>query len=218
MDTPIQSLYKALRLPAAPPKVRRCTTLAEAWARCTNGSWMLQVVRLLSGGEFSDARRPLVLAACECAEVVLPSFEARRPGEGRPRAAIELARRWALGDASVTPQAVEAACSAAWYIDWPTGGDQDATDIGTAIRWSTTDTTGGCLEWPAVSARNPSWYCCDDIVRRHFPDLLQLVLSCDNAKIRLLAITSLGEPASDRPAVRAAAVLALKPPAPKRKR
>ena len=34
---------------------------------------------------------------------------------------------------------------------------------------------------------------CADIARRHFPDLIRLMLTCDNAKLRVLANANLGE-------------------------
>ena len=47
------------------------------------------------------ARRILVRWACRCAGRVLPRFESERPGDLRPRKAIETARRWALGKAAL---------------------------------------------------------------------------------------------------------------------
>jgi hypothetical protein len=55
------------------------------------------------------------LFACDCAERVLYLFEARYPGDGRPRKAIEIARRYADGKAAVEELAAarDAACAAA---------------------------------------------------------------------------------------------------------
>jgi hypothetical protein len=53
------------------------------------------------GGTLRDEEhRLLALWAAACAEHVLPMFEAARPGDDRPRGAIEMARRWAAGDIS----------------------------------------------------------------------------------------------------------------------
>lgn len=52
------------------------------------------------------------LFACDCAERVLYLFEARYPDDGRPRKAIEIARRYAEGKAAV--EELNAARSAAW--------------------------------------------------------------------------------------------------------
>jgi hypothetical protein len=45
-----------------------------------------------------DDHRLLGMWAADCAEHVLHSFEAARPGDGRPRQAIGLARAWARGE------------------------------------------------------------------------------------------------------------------------
>ena len=68
---------------------------ADAWAACERGDWMLWIWGRLRGGEpMSDARRPIVLAVCECARLALRYVP---DDEGRPREAIELAERWARG-------------------------------------------------------------------------------------------------------------------------
>src|SRR5690348_552706 len=43
--------------------------------------------------------RTMRLVACDCAEHVLGLFERRRPGDGRPRQAIAVVRRYANGEA-----------------------------------------------------------------------------------------------------------------------
>ena len=56
--------------------------------------------------------RTLRLFAADCAERVLPIFEAAYPNDDRPRQAIEVARRYANGDA--TSAHLAAAAWAAW--------------------------------------------------------------------------------------------------------
>jgi Imm-5 like putative immunity protein len=48
-----------------------------------------------------DRHRQLAIWAADCAEHVLPLFEASRPLDDRPRRAIETARAWAAGEISV---------------------------------------------------------------------------------------------------------------------
>jgi hypothetical protein len=64
----------------------------QMWAECRRPDWLLwwagQVV----------PRQELVLAACDCAETALRFVPAN---EDRPRLAIETARRWATGEATV---------------------------------------------------------------------------------------------------------------------
>jgi hypothetical protein len=61
------------------------------------------------------------LFACDCAERVLPIYERDYPNEGRPRMAIEMARRFAKGNATrkelaaARDAAWDAARDAAWY-------------------------------------------------------------------------------------------------------
>jgi hypothetical protein len=56
-------------------------------------------ITIRRGGSLTDAdHQALALWAADCAEHVLPVFEAVRPDDPRPRDAIELARRWARGD------------------------------------------------------------------------------------------------------------------------
>ena len=56
--------------------------------------------------------RTLHLFMCDCAEHVLPLFEREHPDDDRPRRAIEIARRYARGEA--TRAELAAASSAAW--------------------------------------------------------------------------------------------------------
>lgn len=55
------------------------------------------------GGTLTDDDHHLLaLWAADCAEHVLPLFEVEQPDDRRPREAIEMIRRWAAGDASMT--------------------------------------------------------------------------------------------------------------------
>jgi hypothetical protein len=58
-----------------------------------------RLVTLRRGGTLTDAHHQLLaLWAASCAEHVLGLFEAARPGDPRPRAAIEHARAWVRGE------------------------------------------------------------------------------------------------------------------------
>ncbi|MEA3165594.1 MAG: hypothetical protein QOJ26_460 [Thermoplasmata archaeon] len=57
---------------------------------------------LRRGGTLEDDdHRLLALWAADCAEHVLHHFEEARPGDDRPRQAIELARAWTRGEAKM---------------------------------------------------------------------------------------------------------------------
>ena len=61
-----------------------------------------------------DITRELRLFACECAERALPIYEADYPGDLRPRAAIEAARRFAGGIATSQELAAARDAETAW--------------------------------------------------------------------------------------------------------
>lgn len=68
-----------------------------------------RLITLRRGGTLTDEDHHLLaLWAADCAAHVLHHFEAARPGDERPRHAIELARAWARGELSMK-QAREAA-------------------------------------------------------------------------------------------------------------
>ncbi|TME87799.1 MAG: hypothetical protein E6I52_30300, partial [Chloroflexi bacterium] len=55
----------------------------------------LRLVTIRRGGTLADADHHLLAVwAADCAEHVLHYFEQARPGDERPRRAIELARAW----------------------------------------------------------------------------------------------------------------------------
>ena len=61
-------------------------------------------VTIRRGGTLTDEDHQLLaLWAASCAEHVLHHFESVRPGDPRPRQAIELARAWARGEIRMTP-------------------------------------------------------------------------------------------------------------------
>jgi hypothetical protein len=70
---------------------------ATAWATCPRGDWLVWLLGALHVRGYVS-RQTLVLAACACAETVLRHVPA---GEDLPRLAIEAARRWARGEATV---------------------------------------------------------------------------------------------------------------------
>jgi hypothetical protein len=61
------------------------------------------------GGTLQDAdHHRLALWAAECAQHVLPLFEAVQPNDDRPRRAIELARAWTRGEVTMTQARIAA--------------------------------------------------------------------------------------------------------------
>jgi hypothetical protein len=67
------------------------------------GSRDPRLVTVRRGGSLNDAdHRLLAVWAAACAEHVLQLFEQARPGDERPRRAIEQARAWARGEITMT--------------------------------------------------------------------------------------------------------------------
>lgn len=62
-----------------------------------------RLVTVRRGGALKDADHRLLAAwAADCAQHVLHHFEHARPGDNRPRRAIDLARAWARGEITMT--------------------------------------------------------------------------------------------------------------------
>ena len=99
---------------------------ATAWAACERGDWLLWLA-----ARVNLDRKLLVQAACACARQALQYI---RPGEDRPRLAIEAAEAWARGEATIEElrKAADAAASAARYADAAHAHAADAADAGAA--------------------------------------------------------------------------------------
>src|SRR5215210_9099790 len=62
-----------------------------------------RLVTIRRGGTLEDSDHHLLAVwAADCAQHVLHLFEQVRPGDDRPRRAIELARAWARGELTMT--------------------------------------------------------------------------------------------------------------------
>jgi hypothetical protein len=115
-------------------------SLAEAWAACERGDWMLWLSGRVSGAPESEARKLLVLCACACARTAL-----RHTTDARVVACIETAERWARGEASLDDvRAARRNAYAAAYAAY-------AADAA------------------AAAARQSALKACADIVREHYP-------------------------------------------------
>ena len=126
--------------------------LAEAWATCQRVDWMLWLVGKMEDRKGWPTRKQAVLLACLFAEDVLPMFEKKYPDDNRPRRAIEIARLWCAGKATLDEirAAWDAARDAARAAAWAAA--RDAT--GAAARDAT-----GAAAWDAAwaAARDAAW-------------------------------------------------------------
>jgi hypothetical protein len=142
-------------------------TPAPAWKDCQRGDWMMWILGKLSGEPGSDARKKLVLCACECARLALPHVKA---GELRPLKAIETAEAWARGEASLDD--VREARKAAYAAD----ADADAAayaayaaDAAAAAAYAAYAADAAAYAAAAYAARSKALATCAEIVRRHYP-------------------------------------------------
>jgi hypothetical protein len=87
-------------------------TLPAAWAACDRGDWMLWLCGKMIGKEGWPTHQAIVLAACDCAELALPSYEQRYPADPRVRDCLAVTRQWAVANATI--EAVKVAADAAY--------------------------------------------------------------------------------------------------------
>ena len=92
-------------------------TYAKAWRDCQRGDWLLWITARMIGKRGWPTHQQVVLAACACAETALKYAPA---GETRPAEAIEIARKWTRGEATIgevrtAAKAANAAYAAANY-------------------------------------------------------------------------------------------------------
>ena len=73
-------------------------SLAQVWRTCKRGDWLLWFCGKMVDKPGWPTRKQVVLAACACAETALKFVKS---GEDRPRIAIETARKWARGRATI---------------------------------------------------------------------------------------------------------------------
>ena len=91
-------------------------TLHVVWNTCNHGDWLLWLAGKMADKKGWPTRKQLVLAACACAEQALKYVP---KSEERPKKAIQIARAWARGKATIEEvrNAASAACSAANAAD-----------------------------------------------------------------------------------------------------
>jgi len=110
-------------------------SFSEAWSSCTRPDWLLWLAGRMANEKGWWTRQQVVLAACACAESVLYIFEGRYPEDKRPRKAIETARLWAEGKATLEEvKNAAASADAAAYADAYASAYASAAFRGTLTR------------------------------------------------------------------------------------
>ena len=129
--------------------------LHTVWTTCERGDWLLWLCGKMVDQAARPTRKELVLATCACAETVLPFVNV---GDDRPRLAIETARAWARGEASVKEVKAKAAyyayysANSAYYAANSAANSAnsaaDAADVRTASLARSADIVRGIISEP----------------------------------------------------------------------
>jgi hypothetical protein len=88
---------------------RNYDSLDKAWDACERPEHLLWLCGRMADKPGWPTRKDIVLAACDCAEQVLHLV---KPGEDRPRKAIEAARTWVRGEIGIDEVRAYAAAAA----------------------------------------------------------------------------------------------------------
>jgi hypothetical protein len=79
-------------------KESKTETFIELWNTCERAEWMLWILARMAGQKEWPSRKTVVLCACDCAETALEFIP---KDELRPKIAIQTAREWAEGKATI---------------------------------------------------------------------------------------------------------------------
>ncbi len=110
-------------------------SIAWIYAHCERADWLLWIFGKMADKLGWPSRQKVVLAACACAGTSL-KFVSK--GEDRPRKAVETARKWAHGKATIEEvrAAADAAYAAAAFADAAyAAADADAADAAAAVAY-----------------------------------------------------------------------------------
>ena len=153
-------------------------TLADAWAVCPRGDWLLWLIGATTTSvPWSDERKPLVAVAMECARTSLLFYEART-GKADVREASDVILAWTRGEASVDEAkearkklhaAADAAAADADDAAYAAADADDAADAAYAAYAAAADAADAADAAADADARAKALSDCADIVRKHYP-------------------------------------------------
>jgi hypothetical protein len=130
--------------------------LHEVWTSCERADWLLWLAGRMADKPGWPTRKQIVLAACACAETALKFV---KPGEDRPRLAIETARAWTRGEATIEDvrraRAAAVAAAAAY-----------SADAAATAAYSAAYTTATAAYSADAAARTEARMLCLAIIRR----------------------------------------------------
>jgi hypothetical protein len=180
MNTKIMDGLKAL---GACPEALRWAEKQKgpglAWKSCARGDWMLWLLGRQACPAWSDSRKPLVLAACECARLALPYTK-----DPRVFKCIETTEAWTRGEATVeearkaqdavaaaavaaADAVAYAAAAAAAYAAYAAAAYAAAAAAYAAD--AAAYAAAAYAAYAAYAARKMVLKQCADIVRKHYP-------------------------------------------------
>ena len=135
-----------------------------AWAKCERADWMLWLA-----GRLEIDRKVLVLCACDVAETALKHIP---DGEDRPAKAIEAARAWVDGKATI--QEVREARKSAYDAACAAAADDAATDTTYAAYASSEAVCASAFYATATDAADAAAaYAADDDTRKELANLVR---------------------------------------------
>ncbi len=146
--------------------------LATAWKNCRRADWMLWLLDELGHEDPKNYH----LIACACVRET-PLADGRRVWDlltdPRSRNAVEVAERFAVGEATEEDRAAAwaAAGAAARAVVWAVAGAAARAAAGAAARaaaWAAARAAAWAAAWAA--ARAAAWAAQSDIIRRYLPE------------------------------------------------
>ena len=142
--------------------------LKTTWAECERGDWMLWLCAYMADAPGWPTRPEITSAACDCAELSLEIFEKEYPNDKRPRVAIETARKWVNGEATVEKvRSAAAACANAVANTTPSTAAVNTTPSTAAVYAATAivyATAGACATTSAASSSYADVYAATAVV------------------------------------------------------
>ena len=169
-------------------KASNSRSLESAWQKCERGDWMLWYAGKKAGPVGDEKRKKLVLAACACARLGLPTFEKRYPGNDVMRVCLDTAEKWTRNKATLEALQVSrrncyAAADAAAYDAYAAAYDACAAACAAAYD-AAYDAAAAAYDAAACAACAAAYAAaaatkkkvlkeCADIVRKWYPELPQ---------------------------------------------
>ena len=159
-------------------KASNSRSLESAWQKCERGDWMLWYAGKKAGPVGDEKRKKLVLAACACARLGLPTFEKRYPGNDVMRVCLDTAEKWTRNEATLEALQVSrrncyAAADAAAYAAAADAAAYAAAAPAAADAAAYAAAAYAAAYDACAATKKKVLKECADIVRKWYPELPQ---------------------------------------------